>query len=223
MEGEALVLVLDLVGVFAFALSGALGAVHKRLDAFGVVVVASVAALGGGVLRDLLLGDLPPAALEDWRYMVTSLAAALLALVYHPKVSRLRRELTVLDALGLAVFTVAGTSKALDFDVNPTAVPVLGVLTGVGGGLLRDLLLAEVAVVLRREIYALASLAGALVVLACAALGLEGVGVAIGAGALVAGLRITSVGLGWRAPRARGTPPTEELPVPGHDRERPAR
>src|SRR3954451_15108518 len=157
-------LALDLAGCFVFALSGGLAAVRARLDVFGVVVVATVTAIGGGVLRDVLAGLTPPNALRHWPYLAVPAAAAVMVFVWDPAVSRMRRPIVVLDAAGLGLFTVTGTRVALERGLGPAGAVALGVLTGIGGGVLRDVLLREIPLVLRREIYALASAAGALVV-----------------------------------------------------------
>jgi uncharacterized membrane protein YeiH len=153
-------LVLDLVGVAVFAASGALAAVHARLDVFGVIVLAAVTALGGGIVRDVLLGVTPPSTLRQWPYLVVPAAVALLVFRWHPAVARLRRAVQLADALGLALFVVTGTRVALGTGAPAVTSALVGVITGVGGGVLRDLLLNEIPTVLRREIYALAAAAG---------------------------------------------------------------
>jgi uncharacterized membrane protein YeiH len=152
---------LDLVGVFVFALSGGLAGVRARLDLFGVVVMASVTALGGGVLRDTLLAANPPYSLRHWPYLVMPVAAAAVTFFWHPQVARLRKLVLVLDAAGLGLFTVTATQKSLEAGLGWVGSSVVGVITGIGGGLIRDVLLREIPVVLRREIYAVAALIGA--------------------------------------------------------------
>lgn len=153
----------DLLGTFAFALSGASASVEARLDAFGVVVVAYVTACGGGILRDLCLGAVPPAAISLWRYAAVALIAATLAAWPHSLVRRLKQPVLVFDAVGLGFFAVTGAQKALLMSANVEVAILLGVATAVGGGLLRDVLLNRVPVVLQREIYASAALLGAAV------------------------------------------------------------
>jgi uncharacterized membrane protein YeiH len=145
-------LVLDLVGTFVFALSGGVAGVKQRLDLFGVLVLSFAAASAGGIMRDLLIGAVPPAAISDWRYLGVSLIAGLVMFFWFPRSERLRKLsnlVLIFDAAGLALFAVAGTQKALGYGLNPVMAPLLGMLTGIGGGMLRDLLLAEIPTVLR--------------------------------------------------------------------------
>jgi uncharacterized membrane protein YeiH len=153
--------VADLVGVAVFALSGAGAAVVRRLDIFGVVFVGMVAALGGGVARDVLIGAIPPYAFGHWPYLLTAAVAAAVPFWLHPQLGRLRRIVLVLDAAGLGLFTVTGTLTALDARVPALGACVIGMITAIGGGLGRDLLTGQIPIVLRREIYAVASLLGA--------------------------------------------------------------
>src|ERR1700726_3705125 len=152
----SLLLVLDLVGTFVFALSGAGAAVKHRLDLFGVLVLSFVAGNVGGITRDVLIGSVPPAAISDWRYLAVSLLAGVITFYWYSAVDRLRSPVLVFDAAGLALFAVSGTQKALAFGLNPIMAALLGVLTGIGGGIVRDVLLAEVPVVLRSDLYAVA-------------------------------------------------------------------
>ena len=156
-----LLLTLDILGTFVFAVSGAAAGVKKRLDVFGVCVLAFVAATAGGMIRDVLIGAIPPAAITDWRYLTTSLAAGAVTFLWFPRVQRLNMLILIFDALGLSLFAVAGAQKALAYGLNPAASAMLGMLTGIGGGVVRDVLVNEVPVVLRADLYALAALAGA--------------------------------------------------------------
>jgi uncharacterized membrane protein YeiH len=153
-------LALDLVGVFVFALTGGLVAVKKRLDLFGVLVLAAAAALGGGVLRDVLIGVIPPVGLTDWRLLTAAVLAGLVTFVFHPGVERISKVVRVLDAAGLATFAVGGSLKALGAGVNPLGSVLVGCITAVGGGIVRDVLAGQVPEVLRREMYALPALLG---------------------------------------------------------------
>ncbi|MEV8506492.1 TRIC cation channel family protein [Actinoplanes sp. NPDC051475] len=164
MPGSYSLLVADLIGVAVFAASGASAAVAKRLDLFGVAFVGFVAALGGGILRDLVIDAVPPLAFADWRYALTAVAASLAVFWLHPQLNRLRRGVLLLDAAGLGLFTVTGTLKALDAGVPPVGACLVGMLTGIGGGVARDLLTAEIPAVLQREIYAVVALGGAVAV-----------------------------------------------------------
>lgn len=197
-----MLLVLDLLGVAVFAASGALAAVHARLDVFGVIVLATVTALGGGIVRDVLLG-VPPATLRQWPYLAVPAVVALVVFRWHPAVARLRRGVQLADAFGLALFVVTGTSVALAAGAPAITATLVGVLTGVGGGVLRDVLLNEIPTVLRREIYALAAVGGAVVVVAGDAAGLPTLPVALGAAVLVAGVRVLALWRRWNAPVPR--------------------
>jgi uncharacterized membrane protein YeiH len=197
---------LDLLGTFVFALSGAADGVKHRLDLFGVLVVAFAAATAGGIGRDVMLGAVPPAAISDWRYLAVPLLAGLLAFYWNPIGARLHSQVLVFDAAGLALFAVSGAMKALAFGASAPAAMVLGVLTGIGGGMVRDLLVREVPVVLHSELYAVAALAGASIVVVGRSLELPlGTGAVTGA-VVCFGLRIVAIRRGWRLPRA-GEPP----------------
>ena len=198
-----LLVALDLAGTFVFALSGALVGVRHRLDLFGVVVLAFAAATAGGILRDLIIGAVPPPAIADPRYVVVPVVAGLLTFFWHPVVTRLQASVLVLDGAGLALFAVSGAIKALEFGLGPVAAVLLGGLTGIGGGVVRDVLVSEVPTVFRAELYAVAALAGATVVVAGNLASLPAPAVAV-AGALVCfTLRMIGVRRGWRLPTAR--------------------
>ena len=154
MSGHGLFLLLDLVGTFVFAISGAVAAKQRNLDLFGVISVAFVVACGGGIVRDVCIGAVPPAGLSNWRYLAASVVAALITIAAYPKVRQLRHPVLFFDAIGLGLFAVAGAQKALAYGHNSEVAVLLGVVTAVGGGTLRDVLLTRVPVVLQREIYA---------------------------------------------------------------------
>jgi uncharacterized membrane protein YeiH len=194
-------LALDLVGVFVFALSGGLVAVKKRLDLFGVLVLASAAALGGGILRDLLIGDVPPVGIRDWRLLAAAALGGLVTFLYHPEVERISRLVRVLDAAGLAAFAVGGSLKAvLEPSVSPVAAVIIGIITAVGGGVVRDVLAGQVPEVLRRELYAVPAALGATIVVVAAELGSLTSPVLWGAVLLVFGVRVLAVRLDLNAP-----------------------
>jgi uncharacterized membrane protein YeiH len=196
--------VLDLIGIAVFAASGALAAVRTRLDAFGVVVLGMTTALGGGIVRDVLLGVHPPATLRDWRYLLVPIVTSLVVFWLHPQVARLRRGVLLADAVGLGLFTVSGTTTALASGVPAYTACLIGMTTGIGGGALRDVLLREIPLVLRKEIYALAALAGGAVVVLGAKLGWPAGPVAIVGAALTVMIRLVALWRHWNAPVARG-------------------
>lgn len=197
-------LVLDLCGTFVFALSGAMSGVKHRLDLFGVLVLAFAAATAGGIVRDVLLGVEPPPAIGDWRYVGVSLLAGLVTFRWSRTIDRLRSSVLVLDAAGLGLFAVSGTLKALAFQLDPVAAVLLGMVTGVGGGITRDVLVSEVPEIMRSELYASAALAGAAVVVAGRLLQLPSPSVAVAGAALCFGLRYLAIRRGWRLPVAGG-------------------
>jgi uncharacterized membrane protein YeiH len=207
---ETLVLALDLFGTFVFALSGAMAGVRHRLDLFGVLVLSYAAATAGGITRDLLIGAVPPASIADWRYIVVPVLAGLATFHWHRMVRRLQSPVLVFDAAGLSLFAVSGALKASAFGLNPLAAALLRVLTAVGGGMLRDLLVAEVPTVLHAELYAVAALAGAAVVVGGELLRVPATPLAIAGAALCFGLRLAAIRRGWRLPVA---PTTVDRPV----------
>ncbi|WER49912.1 trimeric intracellular cation channel family protein [Cupriavidus sp. WKF15] len=160
MEHNLFVLV-DLLGTFAFAVSGALAAEQRRLDLFGVLAISYLTACGGGVIRDLCLGALPPVGISDWRYLATSALAAGLAIWARPIIDHLKHPIVFFDSLGLGFFAVIGAHKALQFGHNVEVAILLGMVTAVGGGVVRDVVLNRVPIILEKEIYAIAALVGA--------------------------------------------------------------
>ena len=199
---QTLVLTLDLIGTFAFALSGAAAGVKRNLDIFGVLVLSFAAACSGGIIRDVLIGATPPAALSDLRYLAASLVAGLIVFFRESDVARQRKIVILFDAVGLALFAVAGAQKALAFGLSPVFSTLLGVMTGIGGGVVVDVLLTNVPRVLRREIYAVAALLGAGVVVLGHELELPSIPIAIAGAALCFGLRLIAVYRQWQLPTA---------------------
>jgi uncharacterized membrane protein YeiH len=196
-----LVTTLDIAGICVFAIEGALAAMAGHFDLFGVLVLAFCTALGGGIIRDVLLGATPPAALRDWRYPALAFCAGLLSFLFRAQADQLPGfALTALDAAGLALFAVAGTEKALDYAIPPFIAPLLGVITAVGGGVVRDLFLTHVPVVLRTDIYATAALAGAAVLVALRRSRVPPVPSALAGFAVCFLLRMLSVALHWHLP-----------------------
>jgi len=163
MSSVSILVVFDLLGIFVFAISGALVAVRKTLDLFAVLVLAGATGLGGGFIRDVLIGATPPAALADWRYLTVPAVAGLVTFVFHPTLGKLERYVIVFDAFGLALFCVTGAIKASDSGLGLLPAALLGMVTGLGGGMLRDVLAGRVPVIFRGELYATPALAGATV------------------------------------------------------------
>jgi uncharacterized membrane protein YeiH len=200
---KTLLLVLDLLGTFVFALSGATAGIRRRLDVFGVLVLSFVAGNFGGITRDLMIGAVPPAALVDWRYLAVSLLAGGVTFYWFTAIDRMRSSVLVFDGAGLGLFAVSGTQKALGFGLNPIMAALLGMLTGIGGGMVRDVLVAEIPTVLRADLYAIAALAGAAVVVAGDLLHLPSAATMIAGAALCFGLRLMAIQRGWRLPVAK--------------------
>ncbi|MCZ9346963.1 trimeric intracellular cation channel family protein [Streptomyces sp. TRM76130] len=195
---------LDLIGIFVFAISGALLAVRKNFDVFGIAVLAEVTALGGGLVRDLVIGAVPPAAFTDLGYFITPLLATALVFFLHPHVERLQTGVNIFDAAGLGLFCVAGTTKAYDYGLGLTASACLGLATAVGGGVLRDVLANEVPSLLRwdRDLYAVPATVGAAMVALCIRFGVLTPYTTALAVVTAFVLRLCAMRFHWRAPRA---------------------
>lgn len=201
---SALLLTLDLLGVFAFALNGALTALRlAKLDVVGVITLGMMTALGGGILRDVLMGALPPLTFDDWRYLAVAALGSLVAFAWGTSLDRLRRSIEVLDAMGLSLFAVTGAVRALDLGMGPGQAVLLGALTAVGGGTLRDVMIGRVPVVMRRELYAIPALLAAFTVVVCHELDLPGLPSTIGAATLCLVIRLLGVRFDLHAPRPR--------------------
>ena len=199
---ETFVHVLDLGGTFVFAISGAVAAVNRRLDIFGILVLSFVAGNFGGVTRDLLIGAVPPAALSSGQYLLISVLAGLITFFSYAGVDRLRSPVLLFDAVGLSFFAVAGTQKSIEFGLSPVMSALLGMLTGIGGGMTRDVLLMEIPQVLRSDLYAVAALLGASIVVIGHMLGLSYGVSALAGGILCFGLRFMAIRHGWQLPVA---------------------
>jgi uncharacterized membrane protein YeiH len=200
-----LLLALDLTGTFAFGLNGALTAVRvARLDVVGVVALGMITALGGGVIRDVLIDSVPPATFQDWRYFVLAAIGGLIAFGLSKWLRRLDLPITVLDAVGLSVFAVIGTSKALAFGLGVGPALLLGVVTGVGGGTIRDTLVRRIPSVLRSDLYAIPALVAAGITVATAKAGLYGLPAALGAAAVCFVIRMLGVRFRLNAPGPPG-------------------
>ena len=200
---KPLLVAFDLGGTFVFALSGATVAVKHRLDLFGVLVLSFAAGNAGGITRDLMIGALPPAAMSDWRYVAISILAGLITFYWYRGIDRLSSPVLIFDAAGLALFAVAGAGKALAYHAGPVAAILLGMLTGIGGGMTRDVLVREIPTVLRTELYAVAALIGAAVVAVGRMLHVPATDAAIAGAILCFGLRFMAIQRGWQLPIAR--------------------
>jgi uncharacterized membrane protein YeiH len=200
-----LLLVLNLAGTFVFGLSGGLAGVQARLDAFGIVVLAVVVGLAGGITRDLLIG-IPPQTFRDWRYLAVAGGAGLVTFVAHRALARLERPILVLDAGGLALFCVTGASTALDHRLGAVDAVVLGAITGVGGGMLRDILLREIPVVLRSGLYAIPALLGAAIVVGASKAGTHSLAFPLLGAAVCFLMRLAGLYLDLNVPRPPAAP-----------------
>jgi len=197
------VTMLEVLAVFVAAVSGGLAAVRKRFDAFGVLVLAWTTGLGGGILRDVLIGDTPPVGISSWRLVVAALAAGLLIFFFHPGLARMRRSILVLDAAAMAMFVLQGSTKALELGAGALAAVVVGVLTAVGGGILRDVLVGEVPLVFAdRQLYAVPALVGAALVALLWELDQLRLWTELLVVLLVFGFRLVSLSRGWAVPLA---------------------
>ncbi len=216
---KTLLLAIDLAGTFVFTLSGALAGVDRRLDMFGVLVLSFAAGTFGGIARDVLIGAVPPGSISDWRYLAVAVVAGVVTFRWHGVVRRWRSPVLIFDGAGLAFFAVSGAQKAIAFGLGPVMAALLGMLTGIGGGMTRDVLLVEVPTVLRADLYAVAALAGAALVVIGDLLRIPSpVGMVAGF-ALCFGLRVGAIRRGWRLPTA--TRPREadtEVPTEGDER-----
>ncbi len=200
---NTLLVAFDLGGTFVFALSGATTAVKHRLDLFGVLVLSFAAGNSGGIARDVMIGAIPPAAINDWRYVAVCILAGMITFSWYRIIDRLSSPVLVFDAAGLALFAVAGAGKALAFHAGPVAATLLGMLTGIGGGMVRDVLVREVPTVLRTELYAVAALIGAAAVVIGRMLHLPSAAADTAGAVLCFGLRFMAMRFGWHLPIAR--------------------
>lgn len=204
-RSSTLLTFLDLAGTLLFGVEGAMTAIGANLDLLGILVLGFATALAGGIIRDLLIGAVPPDSLRDWRYSATALTGAVLVFFLHRFVLAVPGDIiVVLDAAGLAMFTAAGTEKALDYEMHPLIAILLGTITGVGGGTVRDILLARIPIILRADVYATAALAGSAVMIVARRLGVHPTLAAFLGGAACFMLRMISVWLHWNLPRVAG-------------------
>ena len=205
LKSADIIFALDIAGTFLFAVEGAVVAAETGLDVFGILVLSFATALVGGVARDLLIGAVPPQAIKDWRYPATAFAAGVATFFFHRYVVAIPRPVFItLDAAALSLFAVAGAEKALDFGINSFVAALMGTLTGVGGGTLRDILLVRIPIILRADVYATAAFAGATTMIAARKLGLPPVAAALIGGFVCFGVRMVAVWRHWALPHLPG-------------------
>jgi uncharacterized membrane protein YeiH len=200
--------ILDQAGTFAFAVSGALLAVQRRMDIFGVLVLSFVTAVAGGIVRDLVIGAVPPAAFRDWHMLAIAIFAGLACFFAGPWLTRFSYPVLLFDAAGLGIFAVTGTQKALQFGIDPIMAGALGLVTGIGGGVLRDVLAQREPSVLHTDIYASAAIATVIIVLVAHAFGWQITVVSLPAVTVCFVLRVLAIYRGWKLPIASWTPPS---------------
>ena len=197
-----LLLAIDLIGTFVFALEGAMAAIENKLDLLGLLVLSFATALGGGIIRDLLIGAIPPGAIRDWRYAAVAFLGGLVVFFWYQFVNQVPNSMLIIfDAAGLGLFAVAGAAKALEFGMHPFLAVLMGGITGVGGGTIRDILLARVPTVLRADVYATAALAGAAVMVMGAKFAMPAALASISGTVVCFLLRVVSVWRHWNLPK----------------------
>lgn len=204
-NADSLLLVVDLAATVFLGIEGGIAAIDGNLDIFGVLVLSFATALGGGVIRDLLIGAIPPASIRDPRYPMAAFLGGLFAFFLHQSVREVPVNLMVtLDAAGLALFAVSGAAKALNYDIKPFMAVLMGTITGVGGGTVRDIFLARIPAILRVDVYAVAALAGAAVLVIGIRRGYPRVSAMLAGAAFCFLLRMLAFSQHWSLPKASG-------------------
>jgi uncharacterized membrane protein YeiH len=193
----------DLLGTFAFAISGAVAGVRKNFDLYGIIVLALVTAVGGGTIRDVLVGRIPPFIFKDINYFLISIAAALITFFFHKYVEKTYKLLLIMDAIGLGVFTVIGISVGLQYNIGYFGAVVMGVMTGTFGGMIRDVLQKEVPLVLQKEIYASACIIGGIIFVVFDILKINNVLNVVISGVAVFLIRFVAIQKNWHLPKAK--------------------
>lgn len=197
-----IIYILDLIGTAAFAASGAWVGVRKHMDLFGVLVLGVVTAVGGGTLRDLLLGDIPPFSLKNESYIYIAIVVSLIVFANRVQFKTFEKPLLYFDAIGLGTFVVIGTTKALDFHLGLLGAILMGVMTGTAGGVIRDLFANQVPLIFRREIYASACVAGGLLLVALETVGtVRPVAALLSAGTVIS-VRLLAIHYNWSLPKS---------------------
>lgn len=202
---------LDLVGTAAFAISGALAGVRRQMDLLGILVLGIVTAIGGGTLRDILLGDTPPFCLKDETYLYVSIVFALITFFAHHVVDRFSNALLYFDAIGLGTFVVIGTGKALDFNTGFVGAIIMGMMTATAGGMVRDILSGQIPLILQKEIYASACLAGGVLFFLLTQLDVSRTTTMLLSALLVVALRLLAIRHNWSLPTASETTQSSDL------------
>ena len=198
-----LLFTVDLLGTFLFAIEGAMAAIAGKLDLLGLMVLAFATALGGGIIRDLLIGASPPGSIRDWRYAMVAFGGAAATFFFYRTVTQIPAEvIVILDAAGLSLFAIAGAMKALSYGIHPAIAVMMGTITGCGGGTIRDMLLAQVPGVLRTDVYATAAAVGAAIMIVGLKLRLNPTATAILGGLACFALRLVAHWEHWNLPRA---------------------
>lgn len=197
-----IIYILDMVGTAAFAASGAWVGVRKHMDMFGVLVLGCVTAVGGGTLRDLILGDIPPFSMKDETYIYLAIAVSLVVFANRNRFKAFEKPLLYFDAIGLGTFVVIGTTKALDFQLGLLGSVLMGVMTGTAGGMLRDILANQVPLILRREIYASACIAGGILQVVLESSGATRPVAAMLSAVTVVAVRLLAIHYNWSLPRS---------------------
>lgn len=201
MSAPDILLLAELLGIFVFAINGGLTAIQAaRLDIVGVIALGTTTALGGGVMRDVLLPNLPPRGLNDWRYLTTALVASTVVFVLHRRLARFTTWVTIFDAAGLSLFCVVGTLAAIEHGASPLFAVLLGTITSVGGGTVRDLLVGRIPAVLTNDLYAVPAVIGSGATLGAWLLGWHNLGAYLVAALLCFAIRMIGVRFNLQAP-----------------------
>lgn len=191
---------LDIIGTMAFAMSGALTAMSKKLDPFGVFIIAFVTAVGGGTLRDVLIGRTPVGWMLDLKYVYVIFIGFVLAIVFRKKLDKLRTSLFLFDTIGLGVFTLIGLEKGLEIGLHPVICVALGTMTACFGGVIRDILCNEIPVIFRREIYATLCIVGGVLFFILRTMNLENDVLYLLSSSIIISLRLMAVKFKWYLP-----------------------
>lgn len=200
-----LIYILEILGTAVFAITGALKAVKHELDILGILVLASITGTGGGILRDLILGDTPPSSFVDETYFIISLISALIVFFMAPKIVKIWQIIRIGDAIGLGLFTAIGAAKGISYEMGIIGIILTGAITATGGGIIRDILVNEIPLVIRKDFYATAAIIGSLFLIGAETLHIDTTTSILSAAALTTGLRLLAMKLNLHLPKARHT------------------